>query len=357
MCAHRFFFMVVTASHHRTFMDGRPSNIGMPVEALSEDEVPLYTRILADSDMDGLFGAAVLKAYRPEAEVVFTHAAALRSGIMDDLVHRTTALVDLPFHPECGWYVDHHMTNRPDEQQAEAFAAAGGTQHWEATPSAARLAYDLLVDITEMDHLADMMPTVDALDSGGISKEAFLEDGPLLQLARTCTSRDPAYMDHLVALLTSGATLGDLLNDQIVQQRIQEVVNERVLALEHVKTNTTIVDRLAVCRFDETPLRSNGYLVTAWAGGDADACCIVHGYADGRLDDPQRPPLSASFYANSFLPQGQDRYDLSRLATSLDPTGGGHANACGCRIQPPGLEANLAHWMAMWANRDDVLVR
>ena len=74
-----------------------------------------------------------------------------------------------PFHPECGWYVDHHLTNRPDEQEASSFAAEGGTQHWEATPSAARLAYELLVDITEW-IIEPMMPVVDALDSGGISK-------------------------------------------------------------------------------------------------------------------------------------------------------------------------------------------
>ena len=317
--------------------------------------MPAYSRILADSDMDGLFGAAVLKAFRPDAEVVFSHAAELRSGLVDDLIDRTTVLVDLPFHTACGWYVDHHLTNRPSEDEAQRFAASGGLQHWEATPSAARLAYELLVNITDMRHLAPMMPVVDALDSGGITKEAFLADGPLLQLSRTCTSRDPDYMAHLVDLLTSGASMEALVADEVVAARMQAVVEERTRALEHVAQHTTIVDRLAICRFDETPLRSNGYLVTAWAGERADACCIVHGYADGDLSQRTRPPLGASFYANSFLPNGQGRWDLSRMATSLDPTGGGHANACGCRIQPPGLEANMEHWLNMWAQREKLL--
>ena len=39
----------------------------MGILPLSVDEVPQYSRIVADSDMDGLFGAAVLKAFRPEA--------------------------------------------------------------------------------------------------------------------------------------------------------------------------------------------------------------------------------------------------------------------------------------------------
>ncbi|RJU97191.1 MAG: hypothetical protein DWC10_05230 [Candidatus Poseidoniales archaeon] len=286
---------------------------------------------------------------------MFSHAAELRSGLVDDLIDRTTVLVDLPFHTACGWYVDHHLTNRPSEDEAQRFAASGGLQHWEATPSAARLAYELLVNITDMRHLAPMMPVVDALDSGGITKEAFLADGPLLQLSRTCTSRDPDYMAHLVDLLTSGASMETLVADEVVAARMQGVVEERTRALEHVAQHTTIVDRLAICRFDETPLRSNGYLVTAWAGERADACCIIHGYADGDLSQRTRPPLGASFYANSFLPNGQGRWDLSRMATSLDPTGGGHANACGCRIQPPGLEANMEHWLDMWAQREKLL--
>lgn len=328
----------------------------MAIRPLTVDEVPEYARILADSDMDGLFGAAVLKAFRPDAEVLFSHAAEVRSGLADGFIDRTTVLVDLPFHADCGWYVDHHLTNRPSDAAAAVFEAHGGVQHWKATPSAARLAYELLSEVTDMHHLAPMMPVVDALDSGGITMEEFLADGPLLQLARTCTSRDPEYMGHLVSLLTSGASMETLFADETVKLRMQSVVEERARVMNHIANHTTIVDRLAICRFDETPFRSNGYLVTAWAGERADACCIIHGYADGDLTQRTRPPLGASFYANSFLENGQGRWNLSRLATALDPTGGGHANACGCRIQPPGLEANLAHWLDMWSARDDVLM-
>jgi hypothetical protein len=106
---------------------------------------------------------------------------------------------------------------------------------------------------------------------------------------------------------------------------------------------------------EEKGVRSNGYLVTAWAGENADACCIIHGYADGTIDNPDRPALSASFYANSFIENGQDRYDLSRMATSLDPTGGGHANACGCRVSSAGIESDLQHWLSLWTRRESLL--
>ncbi|MDA8749604.1 hypothetical protein N9M68_05670, partial [Candidatus Poseidonia alphae] len=62
----------------------------MTVQPLQAHEVPDYVRIVADSDLDGLCGAAVLKAFRPEAEVVFSHAALIRSGQIDHLIDRET---------------------------------------------------------------------------------------------------------------------------------------------------------------------------------------------------------------------------------------------------------------------------
>jgi oligoribonuclease NrnB/cAMP/cGMP phosphodiesterase (DHH superfamily) len=317
--------------------------------------LPYFTSIIADSDLDGLCAAAVLKAANPDAIVHFGHAALVRSGALDHLIDRNTAMVDLPFHPACGWYLDHHQTNRPNEAEEAEFTANGGTCHWEATPSAARLAYDVLNPFIDLHHLEEIMPVVDALDSGQISRDEFIKDGPILQLSRSLSMREPEHMQRLLSMLAAGTRLADVLANEEIAPHVERAKQERQAAQRVVEAHTTIVDRLAICRMDEKGVRSNGYLVTAWAGDRADACCIVHGYADGSIETPERPALSASFYANSFLPNGQGRFDLSRLATALDPTGGGHANACGCRIQPPGLDSNLEVWLDMWKNRSEVL--
>ena len=317
--------------------------------------LPEFSRIIADSDLDGLCAAAVLKAANPDAEVHFAHAALVRSGAIDSLIDRTTAMVDLPFHPQCGWYLDHHQTNRPNKEQEARFVADGGTCHWEATPSAARLAYDVLSPYLDVSHLEEIMPVVDALDSGQITREEFIEDGPILQLARSLSMNESEHMQYVLSLLSQGASLNEVLHDSKISPHIERARQERQAAQLVVEQHTEIIDRLAICRMDEKGVRSNGYLVTAWAGDRADACCIIHGYADGSIETPGRPALSASFYANSFLENGQNRFDLSRLATAMDPTGGGHANACGCRIQPPGVEANLEIWLRMWGNRDKEL--
>ena len=318
-------------------------------------DIPSFDRIIADSDLDGLCAAAVLKSFNPDAEVIFSHAALVRSGRIDDLITKSTAMVDLPFHPNCGWYLDHHQTNRPTSEEEEDFIASGGICNWEASPSAARVAYDLLSKSIDLSHLEEIMPIVDALDSGKISLEEFLADSPVLQLSRTLSLREEEYMQNVLELFASKKSISEILSNEDVSKHISRVANQRKEIEDYISNNTEIIDRLAVCRLDNSGFHSNGYLVTAWAGDRADACCIIHGYQDGSLEDPRRPPLSASFYANSFLENGQDRYDLSRMATALDPSGGGHVNACGCRIQQPGLKSNLEHWLDMWANRESIL--
>ena len=130
-----------------------------------------------------------------------------------------------------------------------------------------------------------------------------------------------------------------------------------------IRDSTEIVDRMAIVRLDEKGIRTNGYLVTAHFGEKCDACMIIHGYEEA--DTSGKWPLSASFYSNSFLHESGGVFDLTNLATAFDVDGGGHANACGCRIQPlsengllenRAVEAtdigrNIGAWLEKWSNR------
>tara|TARA_X000001036_G_scaffold417538_1_gene435592 strand:- start:2515 stop:3501 length:987 start_codon:yes stop_codon:yes gene_type:complete len=320
-------------------------------------------RVVADSDLDGLMAAAVLKASKPEIEVYFAHPALLRAGSIDHLIDRSTAICDLPFHPDCGLYLDHHLTNRPSEEEQIVFEAAGGICHWRDTPSAARAAYDLMKEELDLSHLEEVMPIVDALDSGGVSLEDFMADGPIIRLSRSLSLSDPEHLQVVLEQFSSGMLLDEILQSH--EERLNVLGEERESQAKLVKERTEIIDRLAICDLSETGVRSNGYLVTALAGPEAIACCVIHGYLDGSIEDPNRHALGASFYANSFRDE-ENPYDLSLLATLLDETGGGHANACGCRIQPSDSsrklnqsdkQYNLEKWLELWTGRDEKMLR
>lgn len=317
------------------------------------------TRVVADSDLDGLMAAAVLKAAKPSIEVHFAHPALIRAGSIDHLIDRNTAICDLPFHENCGLYLDHHQTNRPTKQQQILFEQNGGICHWRDTPSAARAAFDLMKDELDLSHLEEIMPLVDDLDSGGISLSEFMEDGPVIRLSRSLSLKDKNHMQVVLNQFAEGESLDSIISSH--QERLLKLETEREAQTELVRKNTTIVDKLAICDLSETGSRSNGYLVTALAGSDAIACCVIHGFIDGTINNPNRQALGASFYANSFLNE-ENPYDLSKLATLLDATGGGHANACGCRVQPADKsremlvetdkDYNLQKWLELWSKRD-----
>ncbi len=322
------------------------------------------TRVVADSDLDGLMAAAVLKAAKPSIEVHFAHPALIRAGSIDHLIDRNTAICDLPFHENCGLYLDHHQTNRPTKQQQILFEQSGGICHWRDTPSAARAAFDLMKDELDLSHLEEIMPLVDDLDSGGISLSEFMEDGPVIRLSRSLSLKDKNHMQVVLNQFAEGESLDNIIASH--QERLSKLETEREAQTELVRKNTTIVDKLAICDLSETGSRSNGYLVTALAGPNAIACCVIHGFIDGTIDNPNRQALGASFYANSFLDE-ENPYDLSKLATLLDATGGGHANACGCRVQPADKsremlvetdkDYNLQKWLELWSKRDTLMRR
>ena len=318
--------------------------------------------IVADGDLDGLVAGAVLKTAWPDADVVFSHPAEIRSGFLDDIIDENTALCDLPFHPKCGLYIDHHATNKPTEKQESEFTQKGRYIHWRDADSAARVAYELFLPLFDLSALTPIMDMVDKLDGGRISTDEFLSDDPVVWISRTVTSSDQEYSRSLLNKLVAGQAVADIVKEPETAIRIEAMKKEMKDIRNILNSKSTIENRLAICHIEETGLRTNGYLVTAHFGKECDACLIVHGSKVGKIGDGDSWPLSASFYSNSFLHPEGGVFDLSTLATMFDANGGGHRNACGCRIMPLSelgeiedrelqgvdLERNLSHWMKAW---------
>ena len=326
----------------------------MVSEALSLD----IRTIVTDSDLDGVVTGAILRRWWPEAEVVFGHPGELRAGLLDYCMDRHTAVCDLPRHPNCGLSIDHHQSNAPSEQDD-----AGVIAVWRPAPSAARIAYELLVSDTDLSDLTEMLVWVDKLDGGGITREEFRSDHPMIWLGRVIDV-ESGLAHHILEALQQGVSVGDILSNSQVAPALAERRRRQAEMDAVISQSIEVVDRLAIVRLEDRGLRSNGYHVTALVGDDCDACLVVHGDVGASFGEKDRYPVSASFYTNSFLHTTGGVYDLTRLATRFDPDGGGHANACGCRIQAlegggvthrvvtrGDIETNLKAWLEMWAER------
>ena len=327
---------------------------------ISEMEIE---RIVADGDLDGLLSAAILRRVWNGVPVRFSHPAELRRGDVDDWMTRKTAVLDLPFHPECGLHIDHHLTNKPTPTQLEVAAEVGCEIVWESALSAARVCYNTFQETTDLSDIEAWMEMVDKLDGGKISREEFLSNHPIVWIGRTIDATDDSYCQSLLQHLVEGARPDELVNLHFVAEKIEDAKEEFRRLQSMVDQCTEIVDRMAIVRLDEKGIRTNGYLVTAHVGERCDACMIIHGYED--VDTDEKWPLSASFYSNSFLHEEGGLFDLTRMATAFDVDGGGHANACGCRIQPLSdgglleerkvvaidVGRNIGAWLTKWSTR------
>ena len=325
----------------------------MVSEALSLD----IRRIVTDSDLDGVVTGAILRRWWPDAEIVFGHPGELRAGLLDGCIDRNTAVCDLPRHPECGLSIDHHQSNAPvgDED--------GVISVWRRAPSAARIAYDMLADEVDLSDMSEFLTWVDKLDGGGVTREEFLSDHPVIWLGRLIDVESGLAI-HILESLQVGLGVEEILSEEWVASALEERKIRQTELDAAISQNMEVVDRLAIVRMENRGMRSNGYRITAMAGEACDACVVIHGDVGASFGDEDVYPVSASFYTNSFLHTEGGLYDLTRLATRFDPDGGGHANACGCRIQPlesgeragrqvviDDIDRNLEVWLEMWSER------
>lgn len=314
-------------------------------------------RIVTDSDLDGVVTGAILRRWWTDAEVIFGHPGELRAGVFDEMIDRWTAICDLPMHRNCGLSIDHHQSNKPEED------VRGPMVIWRESPSAARIAYDVFSKRVGLDDFQSLLAWVDKLDSGAISREEYLSDSPVLWLSRVIDAGDEVAM-KVLEFLQEGVTVDQILSDSEISDIIIDKKREMSELIAAIRDGMLIEDRMAIVRLDGTGIRSNGYQVTAMAGDKCDACMVIHGDFGATFGEGSNYPVSASFYTNSFLHRSGGIYDLTALATHFDPDGGGHANACGCRIKPiedQGVEdrevskedvsRNIAAWLKMWSER------
>ena len=314
-------------------------------------------RIVTDSDLDGVVTGAILRRWWTDAEVIFGHPGELRAGVFDDMIDRWTAICDLPIHRNCGLSIDHHQSNKPEED------VGGPMVIWRESPSAARIAHDVFSKRVALDDLQSLLEWVDKLDSGAISHEEYLSDNPVLWLSRVIDAGDGVAM-KVLEFLQDGVTVDQILSDPEISDIIIHKKREMDELIAAIRDGMLIEDRMAIVRLDGTGIRSNGYQVTAMAGDKCDACMVIHGDFGATFGKGSNYPVSASFYTNSFLHRSGGIYDLTALATRFDPDGGGHANACGCRIKPiedqeiedrevskEDVSRNIAAWLQMWSER------
>jgi hypothetical protein len=282
-------------------------------------------RIITRPDFDGIVCAVLLhEAERITAPVRWVEPNEMQRG--DIAVTRSDIIANLPFHPNCALWFDHHFTNRTERDFHGAFKIA---------PSAAGIIFDYYRNRFRRD-FGELVAAADRIDAAKLTLDEVVRpekyDYILLSLTvgEGGTSREP-YWNHLVQLLRK-RPIGDVLADPEVRWRCGEVVAQNDRFADHLKTCTRLEGPVAVTDFrplGHTP-SGNRFLVYSLFPESIANVRI-------RYEDPNRDILAVSVGHSIFKTECKVNAGLLLSAYG----GGGHRGAASCRFPASKAEEYL----------------
>ena len=187
-------------------------------------------RLITRSDFDGLACAVLLKEVEKIDSVEFVHPKDVQAGTVT--VGPDDILTNLPYHPACGMWFDHHASEatRGDVDEIEfkgRFAVA---------PSAARVVYDYYVEAglgKELKKYKKLLQVVDKSDSAQLTKRDVLSPKGWTLLSYVMDPRTGLGYQHDYAI--SNRQLMAKMIDWIPKLTAEEILKKRDVAAR-VKT-------------------------------------------------------------------------------------------------------------------------
>ena len=191
-------------------------------------------RLVTRGDMDGLTSAVILKRRGVlDRAVELVHP----QDIIDRRIEITAddVLVNVPYHPDCGLWFDHHPHTASYPEPPEGFRGA-----WQEAPSASRVVFEHHGGAEEMADLEPLVRETDRIANADLSRDDVLAPEGWTLLAFTIDSRTGigAFEDYfftLFDLLGSGTSIDEILQHPAVDRRcraLQEADREFRRALQ-----------------------------------------------------------------------------------------------------------------------------
>jgi oligoribonuclease NrnB/cAMP/cGMP phosphodiesterase (DHH superfamily) len=220
-------------------------------------------RIVTRGDLDGLTCAVLLCRNEDIDSIALFHPQDISDGRVE--IGPQDIVANLPYHPSCAMWFDHHLHTATPNVPGGAFKGA-----FAQAPSAARLIYEFYGGEKTMPMLAELVHETDRLDSAQLSPHDVLAPQGYIKLGFTIDGRTglghfESYFLHLVDLLKIETPVEHVLADsQVVERTIRmDYENERfqkaLRRYSRVEDNVVITDFREV---EKTPV-GNRFLVYA----------------------------------------------------------------------------------------------
>lgn len=213
-------------------------------------------RIVTRPDFDGVVCAALLHEVAEITEpTLWVEPNDMQKGLID--IREGDIIANLPFHPNCALWFDHHYTNRVDDPFEGDYRIA---------PSAAGVIYEYYHG-TIRRNFDELVREADKIDSADLSEDEVLrpELYPYVLVSMTISGHDPedeAYWNRLVDMLRS-KPIHEIVRDPEVRERCGRVIEENREIKKLLLAHTSVEGHVSTTDFRgfERPPKGNRFLV------------------------------------------------------------------------------------------------
>jgi hypothetical protein len=219
-------------------------------------------RLVTRADFDGLVCGALVTKFEPIDDYLYVEPKFMQDGQVD--IRAGDIITNLPYHPNCTLWFDHHITNTTPDFPTPIVLGKGG---FRLAPSAARVVYEYYTELgnrqqatgnsnirseemrafLESERMKYLLHEADRIDAGKLEKGDVLDPQGYVLISMTTDGRnagDEPYWLKIINLLRD-TTLEETLADPEVKQRCQQIRDEqeklRKLLLEHAELRGNVI--------------------------------------------------------------------------------------------------------------------
>lgn len=273
-------------------------------------------RIIVDSDFDGVMCGAMLRIIFPEAQILQSKASEIQEGKIDDLITKETLMADLRYSPKCGYFFDHHESNKPNHE----FIG-----EWSLVDSAAQVIYSYFGDVGDFTNFEKLINDINKFDSGNITLEDFINPSELFQLA-LIINRDEKYFNLWLIELLAKFSLKEVCSHPFVSEKLNKFKKARKEMSTFIRENSVVVDGVVFIDTQGFPLKEKmtSYVFTS-EFSEAEVVVVIKPHEQEGLK-------KIRLYRNNFFNKRKE-INLLEIAYKISPkTAGGHKGACGLNL-------------------------
>ncbi|MBD3852108.1 MAG: exopolyphosphatase [Acidobacteria bacterium] len=220
-------------------------------------------RIVTRGDMDGLTGSVIVSLNETVDDIELIHPQDVTNNRVE--IHKDDVLINVPYHPDCGLWFDHHAHTATYPKPPKEFKGL-----YRIAPSAAGLAYEYFGGPEAMPEFEELVRETDRFDSADLRPGDVITPQDYIQLGFTIDGRTGIgqfrdYFLTLFELVRKAPPIDEVLAHPAVAQRCrlmsaqQETFTEVLGQHSRLEGNVVVTDLRPL---DEVPV-GNRFLVYA----------------------------------------------------------------------------------------------